>query len=305
MFKVGYVGIVGKPNAGKSSLVNQLVGFKVAITTPKPQTTRFNIRGIRTSASSQIIFIDTPGVHAPKHKLGQYMMKGVNMVLQDADVIIYLVDGTKPILDEANKKIMKSIAKSNKKVILAINKIDAIKKENIFRIIEEYNKEIGEIGGSFTEIIPISAYKNDGLNILLSSIENILPKGELIYAEDEVTDITERDIAEEMIREKALFYLDEEIPHGINVSIESMKLRTTENGNAVYDIEAEIICKKDSHKGIIIGKGGEMLKKISSSARKEIQNMTGARVNLKTWVKIRKDWENTENFLGNIKDKIR
>ena len=305
MFKTGYVGIVGKPNAGKSSLVNKMVGFKVAITTPKPQTTRFNIRGIRTSETSQIIFIDTPGVHTPKHKLGEYMMKGVSMAVLDTDCIIYLVDATKPVLDEANKKIMNDIVKANKKIILVINKIDSIKKENILRIIEEYNKYITSIDGKFIDIIPISVYKNDGLDILVNSIEKIIPEGEAIFEEDEITDISERDIAEEIIREKALSYLDEEIPHGINVKIENMKLRTTENGNEVYDIDAEIICKKDSHKPIIIGRNGDMLKKIQSNARKEIAVMTNTRVNLKLWVKVRKDWENVDNFLGNIKDKIR
>ena len=305
MYKTGFVGIVGKPNAGKSSLVNKMVGFKVAITTPKPQTTRFNIRGIRTSESSQIIFIDTPGVHTPKHKLGEYMMKGVSMAVLDTDVIVYLVDGSKPVLDDANKKIMHDIVKAHKKIVLAINKIDSIKKENILRIIEEYNKYITEIGGKFEDIVPISVYKNDGLDILIDVIEKILPEGKPIFSEDEITDISERDIAEEIIREKALSYLDEEVPHGINVKIESMKLRTTENGNEVYDIDAEIICRKDSHKPIIIGKNGEMLKKISTAARKEISIMTDTRVNLKIWVKVRNDWENTDNFLGNIKDKIR
>ena len=305
MYKVGYVGIVGKPNAGKSSLVNKMVGFKVAITTPKPQTTRFNIRGIRTTNTSQIIFIDTPGVHKPKHKLGEYMMKGVSMALSDTDCIIYLVDATKPVLDEANKKIMNDIVKMNKKIILAINKIDSIKKENILRIIEEYTKYINSINGKFQDIIPISVYKDDGLDILANEIEKILPEGQAIYSEDEVTDISERDIAEEIIREQALSYLNEEIPHGINVKIEKMKLRVTENGNEVYDIDAEIICKKDSHKPIIIGKNGDMLKRIINKSKKEIANMTNTRVNLKIWVKVRQDWENTENFLTNIKDKIR
>ena len=305
MYKTGFVGIVGKPNAGKSSLINKMVGFKVAITTPKPQTTRFNIKGIRSSKTSQIIFIDTPGVHTPKHKLGEYMMKGVSMAVQDTDCIIYLVDSTKPVLDEANKKIMQDIVKAKKNIILVINKIDSIKKENILRIIEEYNKYIESIGGSFSDIVPISVYKDDGLDILINVIEKILPEGEAIFSEDEITDISERDIAEEIIREKALSYLDEEVPHGINVKIEKMKLRETENGNEVYDIEAEIICKKESHKPIIIGKNGDMLKRISTSSRREIEDMTGVRVNLKIWVKVRRDWENTENFLGNIKDKIR
>lgn len=305
MFKTGFVGIVGKPNAGKSSLVNKMVGFKVAITTPKPQTTRFNIKGIRTSETSQIIFVDTPGVHNPKHKLGQYMMKGVSKAILDTDLIVYLVDAAKPVLDEANKKIMKDIVQAKKKIILCINKVDSIKKENILRIIEEYNKHIMSIGGTFIDIIPISVYKNDGIDILVKSIEKLLPEQDAIFNEDEVTDITERDIAEEIIREKALSYLDEEIPHGINVSIEKMKLRTTENGNEVYDIDAEIICKKDSHKPIIIGKNGDMLKRITNNSRREIAEMTDTRVNLKIWVKVRKDWENVDNYLANIKDKIR
>lgn len=305
MYKTGFVGIVGKPNAGKSSLVNKMVGFKVAITTPKPQTTRFNIKGIRTTDTSQIIFIDTPGVHKPKHKLGEYMMQGVSKVVLEADCIVYLVDASKPVLDEANKKIMNDIVKAKRKIILAINKIDSIKKEKVLRIIEEYNKYIQSIGYNFEDIVPISVYKNDGLDILASLIEKVLPEGEAIFSEEDITDITERDIAEEIIREKALSYLNEEIPHGINVKIEKMKLRETENGNEVYDIDAEIICKKDSHKPIIIGKGGEMLKKITNTSRKEIAEMTDTRVNLKIWVKVRKDWENSENFLGNIKDKIR
>lgn len=305
MHKSGFVGVVGKPNAGKSSLVNNLVGFKVAITTPKPQTTRFNIRGIRTSESSQIIFVDTPGVHVPKNKLGEYMMKGVSMAVLDTDCVMYLVDGVKPVLDEANKRIMADIVKAKKTIILVINKVDSIKKENILRIIEEYTKYVNELGGSFSDIVPISVSKNDGIDILVKCIENVLPEGENIFGEDEVTDISEKDIAEEIIREKALSYLDEEVPHGINVSIEKMKLRETENGNKVYDIDAEIICKKDSHKPIIIGKNGEMLKRITNSSRREISEMTETRVNLKIWVKVRKDWDNTDNFLSNIKDKIR
>lgn len=305
MHKSGFVGVVGKPNAGKSSLVNNLVGFKVAITTPKPQTTRFNIRGIRTSESSQIIFVDTPGVHVPKNKLGEYMMKGVSMAVLDTDCVMYLVDAVKPVLDEANKRIMEDIVKAKKPIILVINKVDSIKKENILRIIEEYTKYVNELGGSFSGIVPISVSKNDGIDILVKCIENVLPEGENIFGEDEVTDISEKDIAEEIIREKALSYLDEEVPHGINVSIEKMKLRETENGNKVYDIDAEIICKKDSHKPIIIGKNGEMLKRITNSSRREISEMTETRVNLKIWVKVRKDWDNTDNFLSNIKDKIR
>lgn len=303
--KSGFVAVLGKPNAGKSSLVNKLVGFNVAIITPKPQTTRFNIKGIRTTDESQIIFIDTPGVHMPKNKLGEYMMKGVTQAVSNVDMILYLVDGSKPVLDEANKKIMEEIVLSKKKIVLAINKVDKIKKENILRIIEEYNKYIMELGGSFEDIVPISIYKNDGLDVLVKCIENILPEGDIIFDTDEITDITERELVEEYIREKALKYLDEEIPHGLSIQVEKMKDRVTENGNLVYDIETNIICKKDSHKGIIIGKNGEMLKKIGSAARRDIENMLDARVNLKLWVKVRHDWDDNDTYLTSFKDKVR
>ena len=303
--KSGFVAVVGKPNAGKSSMVNKLVGFDVAIITPKPQTTRFNIRGIRTTDKSQIIFIDTPGVHNPKNKLGEYMMKGVGLAVDSVDTIIYLVDGSKPVLDDANKKIIEQIVATGKKLLLVINKVDKIKKENILRIIEEYNKYILSIGGKFEDIIPISVYNQDGLDDLVECIENTLPEGNLIFEEDEVTDITERELVEEYIRSKALKYLDEEIPHGLSIVVEKMKDRVTENGNTVYDIEANIICKKDSHKGIIIGKNGEMLKRIGTSARRDIENMLDARVNLKLWVKVRKDWDDNDSFLASFKNKIR
>lgn len=305
MFKSGYVGIVGKPNAGKSTLVNKLVGFKVAITTPKPQTTRFNIRGIRTSDTSQIVFVDTPGVHTPGHKMGKYMMKGVGIVIADSDLIVYLVDSTKPFLDDANKKIIEELVAAKKKMILVINKVDSVKKENILKIIDEYTKYIEGLGGTFKSIVPISVVKDDGLDVLVTCIENELKEGEKIFDDDEVTDISERDIAEEIIREKLLSNLNEEVPHGVNVVIEKMKKRVTENGNEVYDIEAEVICKKDTHKPIILGKDGTMVKKITNLARRDIEEMTDTRVNLKIWVKVRNDWENQDNFLGNIKDKIR
>ena len=302
--KAGFIAVIGKPNAGKSSLVNKLVGFEVAIIAPKPQTTRFNIKGIRTTKSSQIIFIDTPGVHSPKNKLGEFMIKGVTNAISNVDVLLYLVDGSKPVLDEANKKIMEQIVSTNKKIILAINKVDKIKKENILKIIDEYNKYIDTLGSKFEDIVPISVYNNDGLDILIKCIESALPEGDLIFEEDEITDITERELVEEFIRSKALKYLDEEIPHGLIIQVEKMKERITENENTVYDIEANIICKKDSHKGIIIGKNGEMLKRIGSTARRDIEKLLDARVNLKLWVKVRKDWDDNENFLNTFKDKI-
>jgi len=220
-------------------------------------------------------------------------------------VILYMINGTKPVLDEANKEIIQSVIKAKKKIIFCINKVDSIKKENILRIIDEYNKYIQSIGGNFADIIPISVQKNDGLDILMKSIEDCLPEGEYIYEPDDITDITERDIVSEIVRSKALKFLDEEIPHGVNVVVDKMKDRTTQNGNLVYDIEVTLICKKTSHKPIIIGKDGGMLKRISTNSRRDIEKMLEARVNLKIWVKVREDWDNNESYLSNIKDKIR
>lgn len=304
MFKTGYISVVGKPNAGKSTLVNKLVGFKVAITTPKPQTTRFNIKGIITSKTSQMIFTDTPGVHKPKNKLGEYMMKGVENSINSVDVIIYLVDASKPKIDNASENIMKEIVDTKTKVILVINKIDKIEKSSILNIISLYDEYIKKIGGKFDEIIPISIYKEDGLDILISSIEKYLPEGEKIYSDDDITDISERDIIEEIIREKALNNLDEEVPHGIIVEVEKFKKRKNIEKQSIYDIDVNIICEKKSHKSIIIGKDGNMLKKIGTQSRKEIENMLDDKVNLKLWVKVRENWQENDNYLNNIKNKL-
>ncbi len=304
MFKSGYVTVVGKPNAGKSTLVNKIVGFKVAITTPKPQTTRFNIKGIITDENSQMIFIDTPGVHTPKDKMGEYMMKNVDTAIQSVDVIIYMVDATKPTIDKANETIMQNIVNTKNNVILCINKIDKIEKGKILKIITVYDEYFKSIGGEFRDVIPISVYKQDGLDILKESIIKYLPEGDLIYEEDEITDITEREIIEEIIREKALNNLEEEVPHGIKVEVQRFKKRKNRQKQAVYDIDVDIICEKMSHKGIIIGKDGAMLKKIGSSARIDIEDMLQDKVNLKLWVKVRPDWQDNENYLGNIKSRI-
>lgn len=303
MFKSGYITVVGKPNAGKSTLVNKLVGFKVAITTPKPQTTRYNIKGIITNKNSQMIFIDTPGVHVPKHKMGEYMMKGVENAISSVDVIIYLVDASKPTIDKANENIMKNIAKSKAKVILAINKIDKIEKSKILKIISVYNEYMQSQGGTFKEIIPMSVFKNDGVDLLVEKIEECLPEGEKIYDDDEITDMTERELVEEIIREKALNNLEEEVPHGIKVEVEKFKKRRTREKKAIYDIDVNIICEKSSHKGIVIGKDGTMLKKIGSLARKDIEDMLEDKVNLKIWVKVRENWQQNENYIKNIKSK--
>lgn len=304
MFKCGYITVVGKPNTGKSTLVNKLVGFKVAITTPKPQTTRYNIKGIITNKNSQMIFIDTPGVHIPKHKMGEYMMKGVEAAIASVDVIIYLVDASRPTIDIANENIMKNIVNSKSKVILAINKIDKIEKGKILKIIKVYDDFFKSIGGNFKEIIPISVFKNDGIDLLIKEIEEYLPEGERIYSEEDITDMTERELTEEIIREKALNLLDEEIPHGIKVEVQKFKKRKNREKQAIYDIDVDIICEKNSHKGIIIGKDGNMLKKIGSLARADIESMLEDKVNLKIWVKVRENWQQNENYIKNIRSKF-
>ena len=304
MFKSGYITVVGKPNAGKSTLVNKIVGFKVAITTPKPQTTRFNIKGIITDDNSQMVFIDTPGVHVPKDKMGEYMMKNVESAIESVDVVIYMVDATKPTIDKANETIMQNIATTKSSVILCINKIDKIEKGKILKIISIYDEYFKSVGGTFKEIVPISVYKQDGLDILKECIVKWLPEGELIYGEDEITDITEREIIEETIREKALNNLQEEVPHGIKVEVEKFKKRRNRQKQAVYDIDVNIICEKASHKGIIIGKDGAMLKKIGSQARVDIEEMLDDKVNLQIWVKVRPDWQDNDTYLQNIKSKI-
>ena len=304
MFKSGYITVVGKPNAGKSTLVNKMVGFKVAITTPKPQTTRFNIKGIITDEESQMVFIDTPGVHVPKDKMGEYMMKNVESAIESVDVVIYMVDATKPTIDKANETIMQNIATTKSSVILCINKIDKVEKGKILKIISIYDEYFKSVGGTFKEIVPISVYKQDGLDILKECIVKWLPEGEPIYGEDEITDITEREIIEETIREKALNNLQEEVPHGIKVEVEKFKKRKNRQKQAVYDIDVNIICEKASHKGIIIGKDGAMLKKIGSQARVDIEEMLDDKVNLQIWVKVRPDWQDNDTYLQNIKSKI-
>lgn len=304
MFKAGYITVVGKPNAGKSTLVNKMVGFKVAITTPKPQTTRFNIKGIITDENSQMVYIDTPGVHIPKDKMGEYMMKNVESAIESVDVIIYMVDASRPTIDKANETIMKNIAGKKNNVILCINKIDKIEKGKILKIISIYDEFFKSVGGNFKEIIPISVYKEDGLDILKECIVKYLPDGEMIYSEDEITDITERELVEEIIREKALNNLNEEVPHGIKVEVIKFKKRKNREKQSVYDIEVNIICEKQSHKGIIIGKDGAKLKQIGTQARIEIEDMLEDKVNLQLWVKVRENWQDDDNYLGNIKSKI-
>lgn len=287
--KSGFVTLIGRPNVGKSTLMNSLIGQKIAITSHKPQTTRNRIQTVYTSEEGQIVFVDTPGIHKAKNKLGDYMVNIAERTLKEVDVILWLVEPTNYI-GAGEQHIMEQLRKANTPVILVINKIDTVKKEELFGFIDTYRKEM-----DFDEIVPVSALKKENTEELIKCIMKYLPYGPAFYDEDTITDQPQRQIVAEMIREKALRSLDEEIPHGIAVTIEKMKWR----GNLV-DIEATIICERDSHKGIIIGKQGSMLKKIGSNARRDIENMLESKVNLQLWVKVKKDWRDSDFLLKNF-----
>ena len=281
-FKSGFVAIIGRTNVGKSTLINKLVGEKVAITVNKSQTTRTAIRAIVNRENSQIIFIDTPGVHKPKTKLGETMLETAYEIAEDVDIILFIVDCSK-------KEI-------NRKTILILNKIDLIQKEDILKVIDMYRKEY-----EFEEIIPISALNNKGVTTILDAIEKNLKPGPAYYDIDEYTDQTSRQLVEEVIREKALKFLSEEVPHGIYVEVEKMKLRNTTKGEEIYDVDATIYCLRNSHKGIIIGKNGAMLKRIVTSARMELEKMLGTKLNLKVWVKVKEDWQDKDSIVKKFK----
>ncbi len=288
-FKSGFVSIIGRPNVGKSTLMNCLIGQKIAITSNKPQTTRNRIQTVYTSKEGQIVFLDTPGIHKSKNKLGDYMVNVAQRTLTEVDVILWLVEPT-TFIGAGEKHIIEQLKKTNTPKILVINKIDTVKKEEILLFIDTYRKEL-----EFDEIVPVSALKADNTEELISCIMKYLPYGEPFYDEDTVTDQPMRQIVSELIREKALKCLDDEIPHGIAVSIESMKYRKN-----ICDIEATIVCERDSHKGIIIGKQGSMLKKIGSAARWEIEDLLEMKANLQLWVKVKKDWRDSDFLLKNF-----
>lgn len=295
-FKSGFVSIIGRTNVGKSTLINSLVGEKVAIMANKTQTTRTAIRAIVNRKNSQIIFIDTPGIHKPKTKLGNAMIETAFGMISEVDVILFMIEATSKEIGRGDTKILDKLKESNKKVILIINKIDLVKKEQIAKIIEMYSKEF-----NFEAIIPISAIKNKEVETILAEIEKLLKKGPAYYDIEEYTDQTSRQLAEEIIREKALKLLDDEIPHGLFVEVEKMKLSRTKNDEKIYNIEATIYCQRDSHKGIIIGKNGTMLKKIGMYAREDLEKMLNTKINLKTWVKVRKDWQDEDSFVKKFK----
>lgn len=288
-FKSGFVSIIGRPNVGKSTLMNCLIGQKIAITSNKPQTTRNRIQTVYTSKEGQIVFLDTPGIHKSKNKLGDYMVNVAERTLSEVDVILWLVEPT-TFIGAGEKHIIEQLKKTKTPKILVINKIDTVKKEEILLFIDTYRKEL-----EFDEIVPVSALKADNTEELISCIMKYLPYGEPFYDEDTVTDQPMRQIVAELIREKALKCLDDEIPHGIAVSIESMKYRKN-----ICDIEATIVCERDSHKGIIIGKQGSMLKKIGSAARWEIEDLLEMKANLQLWVKVKKDWRDSDFLLKNF-----
>lgn len=289
--KTGFVALIGRPNVGKSTLMNRLIGQKIAITSNKPQTTRNRIQTVYTDERGQIIFLDTPGIHKAKNKLGEYMVNIAEKTLEDVDVVLWLVEPT-TYVGTGEKHIIEVLKKSKKPVILVINKVDTIDKTEILKFIDTYRKEM-----DFSEIIPVSALKGVNTDDLTETIFKYLPYGPMFYDEDTVTDQPMRQIVAELIREKALRCLSDEIPHGIAVTIEVMRER--EDGS-MWDIEATIVCERDSHKGIIIGKGGAMLKKIGSAARSEIERMMEQQVNLKLWVKVRKEWRDSELLMKNF-----
>lgn len=290
-YKSGFVTLIGRPNVGKSTLMNTLIGQKVAITSNKPQTTRNRIRTVLTTEEGQIVFVDTPGIHKAKNKLGEYMVNVAEGTLKEVDVILWLVEPS-TFIGAGERHIAEILRKVKTPVILVINKIDTVKREEVPAFIDAYRKIL-----DFAEIVPMSALKGTNRETLIELIYRYLPCGPMFYDEDTVTDQPLRQITAELIREKALKLLDEEIPHGIAVSIDIMKQRSRGN---LWDIEATIICERSSHKGIIIGKGGAMLKKIGSAARYEIEKQLEAKVNLKLWVKVKKDWRDSDFLIKNF-----
>ena len=288
-YKSGFAALIGRPNVGKSTLMNCLIGQKIAITSKKPQTTRNKIQTVYTSDEGQIVFVDTPGIHKAKNKLGDYMVNVAEHSLKEVDVVLWLVEPT-DYIGAGEQHIVEQLSKVKVPVILVVNKIDTVKREQLLVYIDAYRKLM-----DFAEIVPVSALKDDNTDTLIKLITKYLPYGPAFYDEDTITDQPMRQIVAELIREKVLRSIDEEIPHGVAVTIESMKF-----SKKIVDIDATIICEKDSHKGIIIGKGGTMLKKIGSLARPEIEDLLEQHVNLQLWVKVKKDWRDSDYLIKNF-----
>ena len=295
-FKSGFVAIVGRTNVGKSTLINNLVGEKIAAMANKVQTTRTAIKGIVNRENSQIIFIDTPGIHKPKTKLNQTMVETSFATIPDSDVVLFLIEATSDDIGPGDRMILEKIKEAKRKTILIINKIDLVKREKLLSLIEKYSKEY-----NFEAVIPVSALQKKYNEVILDEIEKNLKEGPAYYNIEEYTDQTVRQLAEETIREKALQLLDQEVPHGIYVEVEKMKLRKNKKGEDIYDIVATIYCIRKSHKGIIIGKNGGMLKRIGRAARIDMEKNFGLKVNLKTWVKVKEDWQENDSIVNKFK----
>lgn len=292
-YKSGFVAIIGRPNVGKSTLMNQLIGQKIAITSSKAQTTRNRIQTVYTSDEGQIVFLDTPGINRAKNKLGEYMLKVAEGTLNEVDVVMWIVEAT-TFIGAGERYIIEQLERVKTPIIIVVNKIDAVSEEEVFKAISTYKDAC-----SHAEIVPVSALKGKNKDELIKTLFKYLPYGPQFYDEDTITDQPERQIVSELIREQALRLLDKEIPHGIAVVIDSFKERRNARG-PITDIDATIICERDSHKGIIIGKGGEMLKKIGTNARYEIEKQLDMKVNLKLWVKVKKEWRDSDILLKNF-----
>ena len=297
-FKSGFVTLIGRTNVGKSTLLNLLVGEKIAAIANKVQTTRTAIKGIVNRENSQIIFIDTPGIHKPKTKLNETMIETSFTSLNDSDIILFLIEATSDDIGRGDKIILDKIKETKRKTILIINKIDLVEKEKLLNLINIYSKEY-----NFEAVIPISANNSKYKEIILKEIEKNLKPGPAYYDIEEYTDQTLRQLAEETIREKALILLKDEVPHGIYIEVEKMQQRKNKKNEEIYDVEATIYCLKNSHKGIIIGKNGEMLKRIGKSARIEMEKNFGIKINLKTWVKVKEDWQENNTIVDKFKIK--
>lgn len=295
-FKSGFVAILGRTNVGKSTLLNSIIGEKIAIMANKPQTTRTQIKGILNRENSQIIFLDTPGIHKPKTKLSNIMVQTAFSSAKDVDVVLFIIEATSKEIGRGDRLILEKIKEANKKTILVINKIDLVKKEELLRLIELYSKEY-----NFEAIIPMSAINPEKNEELLEEIEKALDYGPKYYDDETYTDQTIRTIVEETIREKALKLLDDEVPHGIFVEVQKLKKGKTIENEPIFNIEATIFCQRESHKGIIIGKKGNKLKQIGIYAREDLEKVLGEKVNLKTWVKVRKDWQDEEWIVKKFK----
>ena len=293
-FKSGFVSLIGRTNVGKSTLLNLLVGEKVAAIANKVQTTRTAIKGIVNRENSQIVFIDTPGIHKPKTKLNKTMVETSFTTLTDCDLVLFLIEATSKDIGKGDRIILDKIKEAKRKTILIINKIDLVEKETLLHLIDLYSKEY-----DFQAVIPISAKDVKYKEVILDEIEKNLKEGPAYYDIEEYTDQTMRQLAEETIREKALKLLQDEVPHGIYVEVEKMKLRKNKKGEEIYDIEAIIYCLRESHKGIIIGKNGEMLKRIGRAARIDMENNFGIKINLRTWVKVKQDWIDNQSIVNN------